>query len=346
MDIKAWSYDRITDQNKARDELKKHLLELDLKAKDDLLTDYDCAKREEWLDYLDRIHREDLKQKSRLKWAIKGDENTRFFHSILKINYCNSNIKGIMVNGIWQEDPRRLKRLPMITSLPEFLECIKYFKSIGRLANGCNSSFIVIILKRNDPLGVGDYRPISLIGYVYKVIYKILSNRLARVIASVIIPNQTAFISGRQILDVILIANEIIIRASIEDTKLILFKVNFENAFNSVNWSFFLDIVRQIGSNPKWRSWIFLCLSSASISVLINGSPSKSLVKCYKSFKHVSKILDSALSKAREKSVRSASQADTRPAEGEKDTNQETISQLFQRRAEKNAKYNLNKNKS
>nr|GEU58315.1 RNA-directed DNA polymerase, eukaryota, reverse transcriptase zinc-binding domain protein [Tanacetum cinerariifolium] len=80
MDIKAWSYDRITDQNKTRDELKKDLLEWDLKAEDGLLTDYDRAKREEWLmdlDYLDQIHREDLKQKSRLKWAIEGEENTR-----------------------------------------------------------------------------------------------------------------------------------------------------------------------------------------------------------------------------------------------------------------------------
>ncbi|GKE09582.1 hypothetical protein Tco_1413133, partial [Tanacetum coccineum] len=61
-------------------------------AKDGLLTDYDRAKREEWLidlDYIDRIHREDLKQKSRLKWAIEGDENTR----------------------IWQEDPEEIKKV-------------------------------------------------------------------------------------------------------------------------------------------------------------------------------------------------------------------------------------------
>ncbi|GJS19013.1 RNA-directed DNA polymerase, eukaryota [Tanacetum coccineum] len=108
MDIKAWTSVRIRDQNNSRDSLKNQLLEWDLKAEDGRISDHDIAKREECLmdlDHLDQIQRDDLKQKSRIKLAIEGDENTRFFHSILKINYCNSNIKGIMVNGIWQEDP-------------------------------------------------------------------------------------------------------------------------------------------------------------------------------------------------------------------------------------------------
>ncbi|GKE08008.1 RNA-directed DNA polymerase, eukaryota, reverse transcriptase zinc-binding domain protein, partial [Tanacetum coccineum] len=175
LDIKAWSFGRINEQNKARDDLKKHLLEWDIKAEEGLITDYERAKREEWLmdlDYLDRIHREDLNQKCRIKWAIEGDENTRFFHSILKINYCNSNIKGIMVNGIWQEDPDEIKKA-----------AYEHFSS--------------------------------------------------RVIASVISPNQAAFISGRQILDGILVANEIIRMDSVEDTKLLIFKVDFEKTFDS-----------------------------------------------------------------------------------------------------------------
>lgn len=135
----------------------------------------------------------------------------------------------------------------------DFLECIKFFKATGSLANGCNLSFIVLIAKRNDPLGFGDYRPISLIGCVYKVISKILSNRLAKVIGSVISPNQAAFISGRQILDGILVANEIIRITSVEDSNFFLFKVDFKKAFDSVNWSFLLDIMRQMGFGSKWR---------------------------------------------------------------------------------------------
>nr|GEU66894.1 hypothetical protein [Tanacetum cinerariifolium] len=63
--------------------------------------------------------------------------------------------------------------------------------------------------------------------------------------------------------------------ASVEDIKLLLFKVDFEKAFDSVNWSFLIDIMRQMGFGSKWRGWISSCLSSASILVLVNVSPSK-----------------------------------------------------------------------
>ncbi|GKD21782.1 RNA-directed DNA polymerase, eukaryota, reverse transcriptase zinc-binding domain protein [Tanacetum coccineum] len=80
---------------------------------------------------------------------------------------------------------------------------------------------------------------------------------------------------GRQILDGCLIANEIIRMAHIEDHKLLLFKVDFEKAFDSVNWEFLFDVMKQFGFGDKWIGWIRSCLSSASISVLINGSPTK-----------------------------------------------------------------------
>ncbi|GJV01122.1 putative RNA-directed DNA polymerase, eukaryota, reverse transcriptase zinc-binding domain protein [Tanacetum coccineum] len=148
-------------------------------------------------------------------------------------------------------------------------------RATGKIANGCNPSFVILVPKNIDPLGFSDYRHISLIGCVYKVISNILANRLAKVIATVIGPNQSNLIEGRQILDGCLIANEIIIMASIEKLKLLLFKVYFEKAFDSVNWNFLLDTMRQMGFDLKGRNWIASCLSSASISILINGSPTK-----------------------------------------------------------------------
>lgn len=53
---------------------------------------------------------------------------------------------------------------------------------------------------------------------------------------------------------------------------MLLFKVDFEKAFDSVNWNFLNDCMIQMGFGPKWCSWILNCLSSASISVIINGS--------------------------------------------------------------------------
>lgn len=92
----------------------------------------------------------------------------------------------------------------------DFYKCIKHFENTGSIARGCNPSFIVLLPKKTDPLDLNDYRPISLIGCIYKVLSKLLSERLARVIHKPISPNQTAFISGRQILDGNIIANEVV----------------------------------------------------------------------------------------------------------------------------------------
>ncbi|GKD24025.1 RNA-directed DNA polymerase, eukaryota, reverse transcriptase zinc-binding domain protein, partial [Tanacetum coccineum] len=57
------------------------------------------------LNHLEQLHRDDLMQKGRIRWAVEGDENTRFFHSILNTKYANFTMKGIHVNGIWIESP-------------------------------------------------------------------------------------------------------------------------------------------------------------------------------------------------------------------------------------------------
>ncbi|GJU23264.1 putative RNA-directed DNA polymerase, eukaryota, reverse transcriptase zinc-binding domain protein [Tanacetum coccineum] len=92
----------------------------------------------------------------------------------------------------------------------DFMMCFKQFEQSGRLARGVNPSFIILVPKTKDSLEISKYRPISLIGCIYKVISKALANRLAKVMHQIISPDQTAFISRRQILDGVLIANEVI----------------------------------------------------------------------------------------------------------------------------------------
>ena len=55
-----------------------------------------------------------------------------------------------------------------------------------------------------------DFRPISLVGSFYKIISKILANRLKRVIGKVVSNSRNALVGGRQILDTVLVANEAI----------------------------------------------------------------------------------------------------------------------------------------
>ncbi|GKC24100.1 RNA-directed DNA polymerase, eukaryota, partial [Tanacetum coccineum] len=121
---------------------------------------------------------------------------------------------------------------------------------------------------------VKDFRPISLIGSFYKIIAKILSNRLCIVMPDLISDVQTAFISKRQILDGPFILNELISWCKYHKIKAMIFKADFEKAFDSVRWDYLDGVLNNFGFGVKWRGWIQACLSSAMGSILVNGSPS------------------------------------------------------------------------
>nr|GFA12871.1 RNA-directed DNA polymerase, eukaryota, reverse transcriptase zinc-binding domain protein [Tanacetum cinerariifolium] len=157
----------------------------------------------------------------------------------------------------------------------DFLNFFKQFENHGSLARGCNASFISLIPKKADLLELSDYPPISVIGSMYKILSKVLAPRLCQVIHKLIDPNQTTFLKGRQILDGSVFSNEILNCAKSERIDMLLFKVDFEKAFDSVNWEFLFDIMSQMNFGSKWRKWISSSFSSASVSILINGSPSK-----------------------------------------------------------------------
>lgn len=83
-----------------------------------------------------------------------------------------------------------------------------------------------------------------------------------------------AFIKGRQILDGVLIANELVDEASREKKEVMLFKVDFEKAY-SVTWEFLEYMMRRMCFEEKWRKWVGECLSTTKVSILVNGSPTE-----------------------------------------------------------------------
>jgi len=91
-----------------------------------------------------------------------------------------------------------------------------------------------LIPKCKNPSDLGDYRPISLVGCVYKMIAKILANRLKRVLNKIIDINQSTFLSGRGLLDSVLIANKTVDFLRKERLKGVIVKVNYEKAYDYV----------------------------------------------------------------------------------------------------------------
>ncbi|GJU29755.1 RNA-directed DNA polymerase, eukaryota [Tanacetum coccineum] len=284
----------------------------------------------------------DMAQKAKIRWAIEGGENSKFFHGIINKKRSQLAIHGVLADGDWIVEPSLVKNeflkhfatrfaAPSSSSITfdyqfpnrltpdqiedlernvsyeeikragwdcgiskspgpdgftfefyrkywslidhDFVAAVTSFFSTGSFPPGCNSSFITLIPKSQEAKMVKDFRPISLIGSMYKIITKVLANRLSLVISELVSDVQSAFVSNRHILDGPFILNELLSWCKHKKSKALIFKIDFEKAFDSVRWDYLDVVLANFGFGLKWRSWIQGCLNSAMGSILVNGSP-------------------------------------------------------------------------
>jgi hypothetical protein len=107
-----------------------------------------------------------------------------------------------------------------------------------------------------------DFRPISLVWVVYKIITKVLAERLKTVMAKIISKSQNVFVKGRQILDSVITGNECIDSRLCLGIPVLLCKLDLEKAYDHVNWDFLPHILQKCGFGEKWRDWIGFCIST------------------------------------------------------------------------------------
>nr|KYP61675.1 Transposon TX1 uncharacterized [Cajanus cajan] len=153
-------------------------------------------------DFFERHFRESNKARPRLgEWRFSSlSEGERFF---LETPFSETEIK----EAVWSCDGNKCPGPDgfNLRFIKEFWDTLKedfvgFFDEFfvnGKLVKGVNNSFITLIPKNDNPQGLGDYRPISLIGSVYKVLTKVLANRMSRVMPTIISGSQSAFVKGR-----------------------------------------------------------------------------------------------------------------------------------------------------
>ncbi|GKE57660.1 RNA-directed DNA polymerase, eukaryota, partial [Tanacetum coccineum] len=330
-EIRKWVADFKSVQSSCIKDIKKKLCDIDKVLDQGGVTDDVLLSRMETMKQLHDLNSSnniDFVQKAKVRWAIEGDENTKFFHGVINRKRANLSVKGIMIDGVWVDDPSCVKeefryhfeerfndpgtrrgsinfRFPNRLSIdqiadlesavsdeeirkavwgcgenkspgpdgftfdffrkfwgvigPDFCIAVKWFFDHGTFATGCNSSFVTLIPKSLDPKLVSEFRPISLIGSLYKVITKILATRLSFVISDLISNVQTAFLPNRQIQH--------------KHQHAMFLKVDFAKAYDSVRWDYLDDVLNAFGFGTLWRSWIQGSLNSGKASILVNGSP-------------------------------------------------------------------------
>ncbi|GJZ68307.1 hypothetical protein Tco_0631547 [Tanacetum coccineum] len=220
--IKEWNQRNMQDLKSGKAKLKEDLEALDADIDKGNGTADMVTKRSEMVNSLqeiDKLQAMEIAQKAKIKWCIEGDENSSFFHGMLNKRRSQLSICGIMVDGVWIEDPlnidlecdvtkEELKKAVWdygIDKSPgpdgftfgfyhrfwstiqnDVFEAVKYFFNSDAIPNGCNSTFIALIPKIPDANLVKDFRPISLIGSMYKIIAKILANHLVGVLGDIV----------------------------------------------------------------------------------------------------------------------------------------------------------------
>ena len=158
---------------------------------------------------------------------------------------------------------------------------VKAFFHSGFMLKSLNHTFITLIPKVPNLEKVTQFRPIALCNVTYKIISKILVNRLKPFMDSLITPFQNAFIQGRQITD-----NIILVKEFFEYLKkkkegkwgFVALKLDMNKAYDRINWNFLIAVLERMGFSQTWVNWITQCVTTVSYSVLINGSPSDSFI--------------------------------------------------------------------
>ncbi|XP_071714080.1 uncharacterized protein [Rutidosis leptorrhynchoides] len=130
--LRAWSHNKFNQLDSEIELLKNAALNLEIQVEMGQLNDDDYNHwkecRKQWIDK-EKIKTSMLKQKYRIRWILDGDENTKYFNSMIRRKNNKCNIRGLVINGIWNDSPNDIKSC-----------AVNHFKNIFKEQNDYRSS--------------------------------------------------------------------------------------------------------------------------------------------------------------------------------------------------------------
>lgn len=158
----------------------------------------------------------------------------------------------------------------------DVVDMVNNFITSGILDDRLNLTNICLIPKTARPNRMTELRPTSLCTVGYKIISKVLCQRLKGLLPNLISETQSAFVSGRLISDNILIGQEMFHRLRTSNSckeKFMAIKTYMNKAYDRVEWQFLHRLLLKMGFSGAWASLMMKCLSSVNYKVLLNGQP-------------------------------------------------------------------------
>ena len=156
--------------------------------------------------------------------------------------------------------------------LPIFETCIHKDNNLPKLFR---DSIIILLHKKGCNLQPRNYRPIALLNVVAKLLTKVHNERLKKVIASIIPPEQTGFVPDRSISENVILLQDAIFYAKRHHPSAIILSLDFEKAYDRIQWKVMTTVMEKMNFGPRWLSLITTLYKQREAKLSINGELSR-----------------------------------------------------------------------
>ncbi|XP_010418986.1 PREDICTED: uncharacterized protein LOC104704630 [Camelina sativa] len=195
-----------------------------------------------------------LREKSRVRWCLEGDSNTRFFHNSVKAHQLRNQIRSLISETdervtdkglLWYMIVDCYQQLHEEHSIgPTVIEAVREFFITGKLLKQINTTILALLPKTVAAKRLTEFRLISCCNTIYKVISRLLAKHLKIITSQAVQRNQVAFIPGRLLSENVLLASELIADFNKDGpTTRGCLQIDLSKAFDNVDWDFLTNIL-------------------------------------------------------------------------------------------------------
>ena len=141
----------------------------------------------------------------------------------------------------------------------------------GSLSISQQRGVITLLHKKNEPELLKNWRPVSLLCTDYKILTQVLSNRVSNVISNIVNPDQVGYIKGRFVGEIVRLIDDMYHYTARHNIPGAVLYVDFEKAFDCINWEFMHQSLERFGFGPEFRRWVKVIYSDVQSCIINNG---------------------------------------------------------------------------
>ncbi|GAU09987.1 hypothetical protein TSUD_393040 [Trifolium subterraneum] len=256
-----------------KNSLVEKIKALDLKSEQVGISGEEVATRKKLFDELWVVLKSidaSIFQRSRARWLKEGDANTKYFHSQVKARGRINKVSALLTDNGWVEGPINVRQATLSFFQHHFASTEwerPTLDGVGFpvLSDDCNSALTAPFTSEEIEDAVRDCDGSKCPGpdgfnfAFIKEFWDLMKHE------------------GRQLVEGAVVVNEVIDYAKKAAKECLILKVDFEKAYDSVDWGFLDYMLGRFRFSAKWRAWMKACVCGGNLSVLVNGSPTLEL---------------------------------------------------------------------